>query len=77
MREDPIELMVGNPQDRANWLARRTRRDVQATWEWGVVERLSTALLGLEVELQPVAGQMLAAAEAIATRHAVWEGGPG
>jgi hypothetical protein len=42
-----------------------------------MVERLSIGLLGLEVELQPVAGQMLAAAEAIAARHAVWVGGSG
>ena len=66
MREDPLELMVGDPRDRAMWLADRTGLRAQAIWEWGVVERISTGLLGTEVEMQPVAGQMLAAADRIA-----------
>ena len=67
MREDPEELMAGDPYDRARLLAQRTGLDVEAIWEWGVVERVSTALVCLQIDLQPVGDQMLAAAEAIAT----------
>ena len=67
MREDPLELMVGDPRDRARWLADRTRLRADAIWEWGVVERVSTGLLGTRIEMQSVARQMLAAAERIAT----------
>jgi len=66
MREDPVELLAGDPMARARWLAERTGLDATAVWEWGVVERVSTGLLGTEVGLQPVAGQMLRAAEAVA-----------
>ncbi len=66
MREDPVELMSGDPMDRAHWLAARCGLDATAIWEWGVVERVSTGLLGLQIGMQPVAGQMLAAADAIA-----------
>ncbi|HWE56024.1 MAG TPA: aminoglycoside phosphotransferase family protein [Acidimicrobiales bacterium] len=66
MREDPVELMAGEPYDRAVWLGRRTGLDVDAIWEWGVVERVSTGLLGVQVGLEPVASQMLGAAERIA-----------
>lgn len=66
MREDPDELMAADPFDRAAWLAARTGCDAVAVWEWGVVERVSTGLLGTQVGLQPVARRMLAAADAIA-----------
>jgi streptomycin 6-kinase len=67
MREDPLELVCGDdPRDRAAMLAQRTGRDAEAIWEWGVVERVSTGLLGTRVGLQPVAAQMLRAAEHIA-----------
>lgn len=66
MREDPVELMEGDPRERARWLAARTGRDPAAIWEWGVVERVSTGLLAVAVGLQPVGAQMLAAADAIA-----------
>jgi streptomycin 6-kinase len=69
MREDPVELMRGDPRDRARWLAQRTGLDPTAIGEWGVVERVSTGLLGTLVGLQPVAGQMLAAADRIAREH--------
>jgi streptomycin 6-kinase len=65
MREDPVELMAGDPRDRARWLARRTGLDAAAIWEWGVVERVSTGLVLHGIGLQPVAGRMLAAADAI------------
>lgn len=66
MREDPVELMAGDPRERARWLAARTGCDPVAIWEWGVVERVSTGLLATAIGLQPVGSQMLAAADAIA-----------
>ena len=52
MREDPLE---GDLHERARWLAHRTGLDATAIWEWGVVERVSTGLLGTSVGLQPIA----------------------
>jgi streptomycin 6-kinase len=69
MREDPVELMTGDPRDRARWLARRCGLDATAIWEWGVVERVSTGLLCTQIGLQPVGWQMLAAADHIAAQH--------
>lgn len=66
MREDPVELMAADPRDRSRWLAARTGLDERAIWEWGVVERVSTGLVLVQVGLQPVAAQMLAAADTIA-----------
>jgi streptomycin 6-kinase len=62
MREDPLE---GDLHERARWLATRTGLDAEAIWEWGVVERVSTGLLGTRVGLQPVAREMLAAADRV------------
>jgi streptomycin 6-kinase len=68
MREDPVDLMQeGDPMARARRLAALTGLDAQAIWEWGAVERVSTGLLATKVGLQPVAGQMLQAAELVAT----------
>jgi streptomycin 6-kinase len=66
MREDPIELLHGDPYERARWLAAHTGLDAASIWDWGVVERVSTGLLGTKVGLQPVARQMLAAADRVA-----------
>lgn len=66
MREDPLDLLDGDPNERARWLAAHTGLDPTAIWEWGVVERVSTGLLGTKVGLQPVGGQMLAVAERVA-----------
>ncbi|MGY6501775.1 MAG: aminoglycoside phosphotransferase family protein [Acidimicrobiales bacterium] len=66
MREDPVELLDGDPFDRAAWLAGLTGLDATAIWEWGVVERVSTGLLCARVDLQPSGRQMLHAADAIA-----------
>ena len=66
MREDPLELLQGDAHERARWLAASTGLDASAIWEWGVVERVSTGLLGTKVGLQPVAREMLAAAERVA-----------
>lgn len=63
MRGDPVELLQGDPMDRARWLARRTGLDATAIWEWGAVERVSSGLLCTKLGMQPVAGEFLAAAE--------------
>jgi streptomycin 6-kinase len=70
MREDPVELMAGDPRERARWLAARTGCDAEAIWEWGVVERVSTGLIGVAIGMQPAGAQMLVAAEAIAAAEA-------
>jgi streptomycin 6-kinase len=62
MREDPVELMHGDPRERSRWLAHRCGLDETAVWEWGVAERVSTGLLATRIGLQPAGGQMLAAA---------------
>jgi streptomycin 6-kinase len=67
MREDPVELLAGDPWDRAHWLADRTGTDATAIWEWGVVERLSTGLL-LAALGMPVGNDMLDAAVEISRR---------
>jgi streptomycin 6-kinase len=66
MREDPVELMTGDPRERARWLANRTGLSETAVWEWGVVERVSTGLLATNVGLQPAGRDMLGAADAVA-----------
>jgi streptomycin 6-kinase len=66
MREDPVDLLAGDPRERARWLAARTGLDATAIWEWGVIERVSTGLLCVQIDLQPVAGEMLAAADHVA-----------
>jgi streptomycin 6-kinase len=66
MREDPVELMGGDPHERSRRLAARTGLDETAIWEWGVVERVSNGLLGMQVDLQPSASQMLTVADEMA-----------
>ena len=66
MREDPLELLVGDAQKRARWLARRCGLDATAIWEWGVLERVSTGLLATQIGLQPVGSQMLTVADRVA-----------
>jgi streptomycin 6-kinase len=65
MREDPLD---GDLRRRARWLAHVTGLDAGAIWEWGVVERVSTGLLGTRVGMQPVAREMLEAADTLSTR---------
>jgi streptomycin 6-kinase len=67
MREDPVELMAGDPWDRARLLAARTGTDPEAIWEWGLADRVATGLVLTSIGLQPVAGEMLAAADTIAS----------
>ena len=66
MREDPLELLDGDPQERARWLAVRSGLDAIAIWEWGVVERVSTGLLCTKVDLQPVGRELLVVADRVA-----------
>lgn len=66
MREDPLELLDGDPHERARWLAQRTGLDAAATWEWGVIERVSTGLLCTKIGLEPIGHDMLAAADHLA-----------
>lgn len=66
MREDPVELLDGDPRDRAHLLAELTGANPTAIWEWGVVERVSTGLLLTSIGLQPVGRLMLETAEVIA-----------
>lgn len=70
MREDPLDLLDGDPYERARWLAARTGLDPTAIWEWGVVERVSTGLLCTRVGLQPVGRQMLAVADRVGAEAA-------
>lgn len=67
MREDPEPLLAGeSARDRAAWLARVTGLDEAAVWEWGVVERVTTGLLGTRIGMQPVARDMLQVADRLA-----------
>ncbi len=71
MREDADELLaapsvVEASWQRAHWLANRCGLDAVATWEWGVVERVSTGLLATNLELQPFGRDMLAVSDALA-----------
>jgi streptomycin 6-kinase len=66
MREDPLELLQGDPMDRARRLAELSGLDATAIWEWGVVERVSTGLLGLRDGLEPEGRRMLHAADCVA-----------
>lgn len=66
MREDPVELLHGDPHQRARWLAARCNLDATAIWQWGVAERVATGLLLTKIELQPVGREMLTAADHVA-----------
>jgi streptomycin 6-kinase len=67
MREDPLELLHGDPHERARWLAARCGLDATAIWEWGVAERVATGLSLTQIELQPVGRDMLAIADQVAS----------
>jgi streptomycin 6-kinase len=66
MREDPLELLGGDPKQRSRWLAKRCNLDATAIWEWGAVERVSTGLLCCQVGLQPEGHEMLMVADRVA-----------
>jgi streptomycin 6-kinase len=65
MRGDPVELLFGDPRDRVRYLVALTGLDPVATWEWGIVERLSTGLLCTQISLQPLGHDTLRAASAV------------
>lgn len=65
LREDPVELLHGDPTARARNLAARTGSSATAVWEWGVIERVSTGLVCTEIGLQPSGREMLATADAV------------
>jgi streptomycin 6-kinase len=67
MRNDPMELLDGDPWARARWLAERCGLDATAIWEWGVVERVTSGLRCTRIDLQPLGRQMLMVADRIAT----------
>jgi streptomycin 6-kinase len=69
MREDPLDLLDGDPHERARWLGARTGLDATAIWEWGVVERVSTGLLATKVGLQPIGRHMLDVADRVAAEN--------
>jgi streptomycin 6-kinase len=64
LREDPAE---GDLRDRCAWLAGRTGTDPRAIWEWGLLDRVATGLTLTVAGVQPVAAQMLTAADEIAS----------
>jgi streptomycin 6-kinase len=66
MRNDPMELLDGDPWARARWLAERCGLDATAIWEWGVVERVTSGLRCTRIDLQPLGRQMLMVADRIA-----------
>ncbi|MBK7126857.1 MAG: phosphotransferase [Dehalococcoidia bacterium] len=66
IREDPVLVGDPNPRSRARWLAGRTGCDETAIWEWAVVERLSTGLVCATMDYQPMARELLAAADRVA-----------
>jgi streptomycin 6-kinase len=67
MRNDPVELLDGDPWARARWLAERCGLDATAIWEWGVVERVTSGLWCTRIALQPLGLQMLMVADRLAT----------
>jgi hypothetical protein len=67
MRNDPVELLDGDPWCRARWLAERCGLDAAAIWEWGVVERVTSGLRCTRIDLQPLGRQMLMVADRLAT----------
>jgi streptomycin 6-kinase len=66
MRNDPMELLNGDPWTRARWLAERCGLDATAIWEWGVVERVASGLRCTRIDLQPLGQQMLMVADRLA-----------
>jgi streptomycin 6-kinase len=66
MRNDPMELLDGDPWARAHWLADRCGLDATAIWEWGVVERVTSGLRCTRIDLQPLGRQMLMVADRLA-----------
>jgi len=66
LREDPGALLAAGPWAVAVRLAERCGLDPVATWEWGVVERVSTGLLCQRIGLLDEGRAMLDAAAVLA-----------
>jgi len=66
MREETVELLTGDPWDRARMLAARTGTDPVAIWEWGSIERLANGLLCLETGLDQNGRDSLAVCDRLA-----------
>jgi streptomycin 6-kinase len=64
MRGDPVELLQGDPRERAWRLGARMGLDATAIWEWGVIERVASGLHCTQIDLQPLGRHTLAAADA-------------
>jgi streptomycin 6-kinase len=67
MRNNPLELLDGDPWARAHWLADRCSLNAKAIWEWGVVERVASGLRCTRLNLQPLGRHMLKVADHLAT----------
>ncbi|WP_369069744.1 aminoglycoside phosphotransferase family protein [Kineococcus terrestris] len=76
LRGDPVDLLRGDPHERARRLAARTGTDPAAVWEWGVVERVASGLHCTRIGVQPLGRETLTAADAVAVLDAT-TGGPG
>lgn len=66
MREDTVELLTGDPWDRARKLAAWTGTDPVAIWQWGTIERLSNGLLSLETGMEQFGRDSLAVSDRLA-----------
>ncbi|OAI41495.1 hypothetical protein AYO38_03570 [bacterium SCGC AG-212-C10] len=63
IRAETISGNEGDPRSTARALAHGTGLDATAIWEWAAAERLSTALVCHELDLQPFAREVFASAE--------------
>jgi streptomycin 6-kinase len=66
MREDPVERLASDPHARSRRLAELTGLNETAIWEWAAVERLSSGLVLVSIELQEEGRRFLATAEYVA-----------
>jgi streptomycin 6-kinase len=66
IREDPVELLTGDPRDRSRRLAALTSTDEAAIWDWGRLFLVENGLSCLETGLADQAPHYLAAADRLA-----------
>jgi streptomycin 6-kinase len=70
MREWSRELLEGDTarlgRERCAHLSELTGVDARSIWEWGFIERVSSGLLALRVDREPLGREMLAVAEIFA-----------
>jgi streptomycin 6-kinase len=65
-RNDPLELLDGDPGLERRWLAAHCELDATAIWDWGVVERATSGLRRTHIDLEPLGRQMLMVANRLA-----------